>query len=130
MPRLIIPVIFLAASLLPCRAQALPVFAHRFGLSRQACHSTVPHLNAFGQAFAASGFRLPRLSRNAIVPVAVRVNLAYSSDADPSGLPKAIVDEVEILTGGAIANRFNYFLEQYAVDGGRPGRPRDMCLQY
>lgn len=123
-------VILLAAFLVPSRARALPVFAHRFGLSCQACHTTVPHLNAFGQAFASSGFRLPKLRRNAIVPVAMKVNLAYSSDADPTGLPKAIVDEVEILTGGAIGNRFNYFLEQYAIDGGRAGRPRDMWVQY
>ena len=111
------------------RAEALPVFAHRFGLTCQACHTTVPHLNVFGEAFARNGFRLPHPGRQA-VPVAVKVNLMYSSDADPGGLPKAIVDEVEILTGGAIGAHLNYFLEQYALDGGVPGRPRDMWLQY
>jgi hypothetical protein len=45
-------------------------------------------------------------------------------------LPKAIVDEVELLTGGAIGSKFNYFIEQYAVDGGVPGTPRDAWLQY
>jgi hypothetical protein len=123
-------VTILLAALLPSRVQALPVFAHRFGLSCQACHTTVPHLNAFGEAFARNGFRLRDIRARAIVPVAVKVNLTYSSDADPTGLPKAIVDEVELLTGGAIGNRVNYFLEQYAVDGGRPGRPRDAWAQY
>lgn len=118
------------AGLIPGRAQALPVFAHRFGLSCQACHTTVPHLNAFGQAFARNGFRLPGLRLNGAMPVALKVNLAYSSDSDPSGLPKAIVDEVELLTGGALGNRVNYFLEQYAIDGGRPGLPRDAWVQY
>ncbi len=122
-------VIALLVLCIPGRAQALPVFAHRFGLTCQACHTTVPHLNEFGEAFARNGFRLPRAGRD-IVPVAVKVNLAYTSDADPSGLPKAIVDEVEILTGGAIGSHVNYFLEQYAVDGGVPGLPRDMWAQY
>lgn len=120
---------FIAAALLPGQAKALPVFAHRFGLTCQACHTTVPHLNAFGQAFARNGFRLPVPSHGEI-PVAVKVNLAYSSDPDPSGLPKAIVDEVEVLTGGALGPRGNYFVEQYVVDGGAPGRMRDAWAQY
>lgn len=123
-------VTILLAALLPSRALALPVFAHRFGLSCQVCHTTVPHLNEFGEAFARNGFRLPDLRKRAVVPMAVKVNVAYSSDADPTGLPKAIVDEVELLTAGAIGNHVNYFIEQYALDGGRPGRPRDVWFQY
>src|SRR5579884_4294286 len=113
----------------PGRASALPVFAHRFGFTCQACHTTVPHLNGFGQAFARNGFRLPRPTRGAL-PIAVKVNLAYSSDADAQGLPKAIVDEIELLTGGAVASHMNYFFEQYVIDGGRAGRTRDAWLQY
>lgn len=123
-------VTILLAALLPGRAQALPVFAHRFGLACQSCHTTVPHLNAFGEAFARNGFRLPDVRARDIVPLAVKVNIAYSSDADSTGLPKAIVDEIELLTGGAIGSRVNYFLEQYVLDGGRPGRPRDAWAQY
>lgn len=115
----------------PRPASALPVFAHRYGLTCQACHTTVPHLNSFGRAFQERGYWIPGAVPRAVTPpVAVKVNLAYSSDADSTGLPKAIVDEVELLTGGAIGRRFNYFLEQYAVDGGVPGRPRDMWLQF
>lgn len=125
----VILIIVLTAVLAPARSEALPVFAHRFGLTCQACHSTVPHLNAFGEAFARNGFRLPNPGPQA-VPIAVKVNLAYTSDADPTGLPKAIVDEIEILTAGALGAHFNYFLEQYAIDGGVAGRPRDMWLQY
>lgn len=110
------------------RAHAMPVFAHRYGLTCQACHTTVPHLNTFGQAFQSAGYKLPTLQHGAI-PIAVKVQLAYSSDAE-EGLPKAVVDEVELLTGGAIGTKFNYFIEQYAVDGGVPGQPRDAWLQY
>lgn len=120
----------LLAGLLAGRADALPVFAHRYGLSCQACHTTVPHLNAYGEAFAHNGFRLPGIRQNSPLPVAVKVNLAYTSEADSSGLPKAVVDEIELLTGGAIGNHVNYFLEQYAIDGGRAGLPRDAWVQY
>lgn len=127
--RFFVLVTILTALLAPKPAAALPVFAHRFGLSCQACHTTVPHLNAFGEAFARNGFRLPHPAQG-IVPVAVKVNLAYTSDGDPSGLPKGVVDEVEILTGGSLGPRLNYFFEQYAIDGGRPGLPRDAWVQY
>lgn len=108
-------------------ASALPVFAHRYGVTCQTCHTTVPRLNAYGEYFAEHGFARP--GAHGAFPVAVKVNLAYGSDPDPTGLPKAIVDEVELLTGGTLGNRTNYFVEQYVVDGGRPGLLRDAWLQ-
>jgi hypothetical protein len=122
---LAVPLILLATG---SRAHALPVFAHRYGLTCQACHTTVPHLNTFGQAFRNSGYQLPAL-KHGTIPIAVKVQLAYSSDAE-EGLPKAVVDEVELLTGGAIGSKLSYFIEQYAIDGGVPGQPRDAWLQY
>jgi hypothetical protein len=125
----VILVTVLLPFLAPIQAKALPLFAHRYGFTCQVCHTTVPRLNAFGWAFARNGFRLPNPRRDA-VPIAVKVNLTYSSDADPTGLPKAAVDEVEVLTGGNAGPHMNYFIEQYALDGGRPGKTRDAWLQY
>lgn len=116
---------FLLGTRMP--ASALPVFAHRYGVTCQTCHTTVPRLNAYGEYFAEHGFARP--GAHGAFPVAVKVNLAYGSDPDPAGLPKAIVDEVELLTGGTLGNRTNYFVEQYVVDGGRPGLLRDAWLQ-
>lgn len=110
-------------------ASALPVFAHRYGYSCQQCHSTVPRLNDFGQYFRRNGFRLPT-GRNAVFPAAVKVNLAYSSAPDATGLPKAVVDEIELLSGGSIGRSASYFVEQYMIDGGRPGLPRDAWVQF
>jgi hypothetical protein len=115
------------ATVVSAPAAALPVFAHRYGLSCEACHTTVPHLNSFGRAFAANGFRLDIPARGTF-PVAVKANIAYSSEATP-GLPHAVVDEVELLSGGSIGKRANYFLEQYVVDGGQRGRTRDAWVQ-
>lgn len=105
-------------------AAAIPVFAHRYGLSCQACHTVVPRLTDFGERFEANGFRLPGMRARGAFPAAVKVELAYGSEAE-GGMPKALVDEVEILLGGSIGSRGSYFAEQYVVDGGVPGRPRD-----
>lgn len=109
-------------------ASALPVFAHRYGMTCAQCHTTIPHLNNFGEAFASRGFTLP--NPRGVFPIAAKVNLAYGSDSDPSGLPKAVVDEVELLSGGAIGKSTSYFVEQYVIDGGRPGLTRDAWLQF
>jgi hypothetical protein len=53
--------------------------------------------------------------------------LAYGSEAG-QGLPKAVVDEVELLVGGSLGKRGSYFAEQYVVDGGMPGRSRDLWI--
>lgn len=118
---------------LPKPASAIPLFAHRYGLTCQACHTEVPHLNPFGEAFLADGYRLPGVKVKNPIPLSVRIQTAYSSAAStgPEGsLPKTIVDEIELLTGGSIGSRGSYWAEAYLVDGGRPGRPRDVWAAY
>lgn len=116
-------------------ADAIPVFAHRYGLSCQACHTVVPHLNAFGEEFLANGYRIQGLKPKPAFPIALRVELAYASagTTDPNTtapLPKTIVDEVELLMGGSLGPRGSYWAEAYVVDGGFPGRPRDVWYAY
>ena len=60
----------------------------------------------------------------------MKANLLDSSEyqgdgVNGAGLPKAIVDEVELFTVGAIGTRGSFFVEQYAVDGGEHGLLRD-----
>jgi hypothetical protein len=111
-------------------AGAIPVFAHRYGLSCQACHTAVPHLTPFGERFLADGYRIRGVGPKPAFPVAVKVQTAYATAAEEAEgggkLPKAVVDEVELLTGGSIGARGSYFAEAYVVDGGQPGRPRDV----
>ncbi len=125
--------VLIGAAAVPRPAEAIPLFAHRYGLSCQACHTEVPHLTAFGESFMANGYRIRGLSPKPVFPVAVRVETSYASggvaDPDEAGsgpLPKAIVDEVELLTGGSLGKRGSYWAEVYAVDGGEPGRARDV----
>ncbi|HZO95487.1 MAG TPA: hypothetical protein VFB22_17185 [Candidatus Baltobacteraceae bacterium] len=117
-------------------AEAIPVFAHRYGLTCQTCHTVVPHLTAFGRTFLANGYRIRGLAPKPAFPVAVRIEADYASAgaADPDEirgpLPKTIVDEVEFLLGGSAGPRFSYWAEVYAVDGGFPGNSRDIWGAY
>jgi hypothetical protein len=118
-------------TLTPDPARATPAFANRFGVACTTCHTIIPELNAFGQAFADSGYRWPAARAvHPALPIATKVNLAYTSAVDPSGLPKAIVDEVEFLLMGSAGSHLSYRWEQYVVDGGVPGRTRDLFVAY
>lgn len=129
--RCLLTACLLTVALNPRPAAAIPVFAHRYGLTCQACHTEVPHLTAFGQAFLANGYRIPRIVPKAAFPVAVRVEADYASAgaADPDevrgGLPKTIVNEIELLSGGSVGERGSYWVEPYIVDGGFPGIVRE-----
>lgn len=113
-------------------ASAIPVFAHRYGLSCQACHTTVPHLTGFGELFLANGYQIRGLKAKGAFPAAIRVQLSYASAgaADPDTvkgpLPKTIVDEVQALIGGSVGARGSYWAEPYFISGGFPGSARDV----
>lgn len=114
-------------------AIAIPLFAHQYRLTCQTCHSVIPHLNEFGAAFLAFGERFPGMSAGSAFPFAMKLNFVDSSAYQGSGpngagLPKAIVDEVEVFTTGTIGSRANFFGEQYVVDGGEPGLLRDAWI--
>lgn len=114
----------------PAPAAAIPLFAHQYGVTCGKCHSVIPHLNEFGAAFLANGYRIPGVQPGTAFPISGKVNLVDSSEnqgegPNGAGLPKAIVDEIELFTAGAIGSRASYLVEQYVVDGGEPGQLRD-----
>jgi hypothetical protein len=112
-------------------AQAIPVFAHRYGLSCQVCHTTVPHLTTFGEEFGRAGFRLPpSFPVHGAFPISVKVNIQYASVPEPTHLPKVILDELEFLSFASVTKHLSYRIEQYAVDGGLVGLTRDAWLSY
>jgi hypothetical protein len=116
------------------RADAIAMFAHQYGVTCQKCHTVIPQLNPFGMAFMANGYRLPGVTPGPAVPISMRVNLVDSSayqgeGPDGAGLPKAIMDEVELFTAGLIGSRANFLVEQYVIDGGEPGLLRDAWVE-
>ena len=117
----------------PAAAPAIPLFAHQYGVTCEKCHSVIPHLSGFGAAFLANGYRIPGVQPGPAFPLSAKVNLVASSEnqgdgPNGAGLPKAIVDEVELFAAGAIGTRASYLVEQYAVDGGKPGSTRDAWI--
>jgi hypothetical protein len=129
-PALVLALIFTLGPQ-PCRA--IPLFAHQYGVTCAKCHTVIPHLNQFGAAFMAYGYRLPGVMPGPAFPLSGKVNLVDSNEdqgngPDGAGLPKAIVDEIELFTAGAIGSRASYLVEQYVVDGGEPGLLRDAWI--
>ncbi len=130
-PPLVVVLVALAVlAARPAPALAIPLFAHQYDVTCQKCHSVIPHLNEFGAAFMAAGDRIPGVEPGPAFPLSTKANLLDSSEnqgdgPNGAGLPKAIVDEIEVFTSGAIGTRASYFVEQYVVDGGEHGLLRD-----
>jgi hypothetical protein len=64
------------------RAQAIPLFAQRYRLQCEACHTVLPELNAFGRSFREHGYRLP-LPRHGTTGIALRYQMEYERDPAP-----------------------------------------------
>jgi hypothetical protein len=88
---------------IPSRAQAIPIFAQRYHFKCTVCHSVMPELNAFGNAFRDNGYRLPAsVPRHGTTGVALRYQLEYEKDPDggrrftPGGVLLSNVDAGQI----------------------------------
>lgn len=107
---------------------AIALFARQYGVTCTKCHTVIPHLTTFGAHFLAAGDRIPGLS--APPGAAAKLNLVASSERqgpgpNGAGLPKAILDEMELFVSGTLGTRASFFLEQYVLDGGLPGNLRE-----
>jgi hypothetical protein len=65
-------------------AEAVPIFAERYGFSCAQCHTAVPDLNAFGNAFRKAGYRLPKVPTHHEFPFAIRFQNSWTKDLLPS----------------------------------------------
>src|ERR1051326_939608 len=93
MPRsLAIALVVVALLALPAPARALPAFARRFNLACGACHSAVPRLNAFGEAFHENGFKPPGTMWTPL----------------PATVPEAIVQGMAVWTRGEFFERSEF----------------------
>jgi hypothetical protein len=120
-----IAVVLLAASAL--RAEAIPAFARKYGMSCTACHVAWPIFNQQGQSFRDNGYQFgldkddPVTLSQAYVPISLRTTAAYTftratnqpSDQGPitvqtGGVP--LPPGVDILTAGTIAKDISFLL--------------------
>ena len=110
MPAVVSALLLSALIARPEPSPAIPLFAHQYEVTCGKCHSVIPHLNEFGAAFMANGYRIPGVTPGPAFPLAGKVNLVDSSEyqgsgPDGAGLPKAIVDEIELFSTGTIGSR-------------------------
>jgi hypothetical protein len=71
--------LLLALACIPVPAQAIPLFAQRYRLTCEACHTVLPELNAFGEYFRSHGYRLS-IPRHGTTGIALRYQLEYEKE--------------------------------------------------
>lgn len=136
------------ALLLPEPASAIPAFARRYGVSCNLCHSTVPRLNAYGEAFAGNGFELvvgeeprdtiqtgdPLLRLLRRLDLAVRMDLFATALApvrrDGADIDLQLPYGVKLLSGGPLANRISYYMYFYMTERGEIAGLEDAYVQF
>ncbi len=123
---LLVLVLFVVA---PKTASATQLFAKETMLSCQACHTTGMGLTPLGKGFRNSNLRLMKLTKSGPA-IALRGQMAFTSEPDPTGLPKVILDEVDDFVAGQIGDNISYFADIYNVDGGFNGAARELWVEY
>lgn len=136
----------LAVLMLADPSWAIPAFARKYQYSCTTCHAPAPRLKAFGEAFAARGFRLedptqeparatvdtgdPLLQLMRDFPIASRLEgfAAYKEEAAAETdfeYPWAF----KILSGGPISDKISYYFYYIIEKGGEAGL-EDAYLQF
>jgi hypothetical protein len=130
--KLVLVAVFALAALgaAGARADAIPAFSMQTGLQCDACHTALRATNDLGDTYLRNDLRLPNVGLGGKPVVALRGQLAYTSEPDPSLLPKAIVDEVEAFVSARINRELSVAGQFYVTDGGRPGSTREAWVQY
>lgn len=128
----------------PSPASAIPVFARRYRVSCQLCHNPVPSLTAFGEQFAANGFRMspgesPRdtittgddelwLPRE--LPLAIRLDAyaqAYSGGNTVTDFQGPYT--LKLLGSGAISQKLSWYVYALLLERGEYGGVEDAYVQ-
>ncbi len=121
---------FAAIGAAASRADAIPAFSMQTGLQCDACHTALRKTNDLGDTYLRNDLRLPNLGAGGKPVVALRGQLAYTSEPDPTLLPKATVDEVELFVSARVNREISVAGQFYLIDGGRPGSTREAWVQY
>lgn len=98
-------------------AQAIPIFAQRYHLQCGACHSVLPELNSFGNAFRDAGYRLA-IPKHGTSLAAMRYQLEY--EQDPAAGARRFTPGGVVLANAELG-AVNAFLHYNLGAGGGPG---------
>jgi hypothetical protein len=98
----------------PAPAEAIPYFARKYSVSCSECHVQPPKLNAYGESFRASGYRMPEREPARTVPFALwvsgRSDAFHTEPAVSTGVA-AHMNKVELISGSDLTPWLSYFLE-------------------
>ena len=106
------------AAFAPQPARAVPLFAQRYNLQCGACHSVLPELNAFGNAFRERGYRLDGAPKHGTTIVALREQVGYVKDPT-DGTTRRVTPAGAIL-GAVELGRVEAFVHESLGSGGGP----------
>jgi hypothetical protein len=117
--------IALATALAPRPAQAVPLFAQRYDLACGACHSVLPELNEFGNAFRNRGYRIDGVPKRGTTIFALREQIGYTKD--PAGGDTRRTLPAGSVLGAAEIGKVEAFLHESL---GSQGGPSSLFLGY
>jgi hypothetical protein len=125
---------------------AIPAFARKYQISCQVCHSpAIPRLKAFGEEFAANGFRMekyesPRyfiqtgddkLSLFRELPLAIRFDGFATYNFDKSEKAEFASPYIlKLLSGGELSDKLSYYFYFLMNEGGSIVGVEDAFLMY
>jgi hypothetical protein len=112
------------AVLAPRPAQAIPIFAQRYGFECSVCHSVLPELNAFGDAFRDNGYRLPGVPKHGTTIFALREQVGYAET--PAQGSERTVPAGAVLGAAEIGQVEAFFHDSLGSEGG----PSSLFLGY
>ncbi len=100
-------------------ADAVPLFARRYGVPCSQCHVAPPKLNEFGEAFVARGYEIPGMVARRTWPFAL---WASGRSESLAGVPpeakdrlRAYMNRIELIAGGQLGPNASYFMEWRAL---------------
>jgi hypothetical protein len=99
------------------RAEAIPIFAQRYHLQCEACHSVLPELNAFGREFRAHGYQLAAPKHGTTI-AAIRYQLEY--EVSPASGNKRF-EQGGVILGNADIGKISAFVHYNLGADGGPG---------
>lgn len=129
---------------LPTPASAIPVFARKYKVTCAVCHNPVPKLTAFGEQFAANGFRFasnepprdtintgdPLLELAREFPLAMRLDAyaqAYSGGRSATDFQTPY--GLKIMSAGTISKKLSYYFYTFLAERGEVGGVEDAFIQ-
>ncbi|MFQ5916119.1 MAG: hypothetical protein ACE5JS_23340 [Nitrospinota bacterium] len=107
-------------------ALAIPVFARKYGVNCNKCHTQIPQLNNDGMRFKQNGYRQPEEEGRLIweeetFPFAALLKIRYNfTGTDKKGVKnKSFFDphELELFSGGTFGPKVSYFFEMEGENG-------------